>query len=202
MDKSRRNYLKAAIGTLVGVGAVAVVKSCNRSMMPSDYRKKNLPYKIVDISKLDNGQRIVIEFRGLPINITKRTKEQIDKLKEKNEKLRDPFSKQSYQPEGLDPLLRSFRDDIFVHVNMCTHLGCSPQHINEDFHDIARKSKLPGGYICACHGAEFDAAGRVLKYGPAQYNMVIPNDEFCNSNKIKITEVKNPNVYYPSKNDK
>ena len=44
---------------------------------------------------------------------------------------------------------------FFIAIGLCTHLGCIPSYFPD-------KKK----FICACHGGQFDTAGRVLKSPP------------------------------------
>ncbi len=46
-------------------------------------------------------------------------------------------------------------DRFFVAIGLCTHLGCIPAYYPDELK-----------FICACHGGQFDAAGRVLKAPP------------------------------------
>ena len=47
------------------------------------------------------------------------------------------------------------KDRFFIAIGLCTHLGCIPAYYPD---------KLK--FICACHGGQFDTAGRVLKSPP------------------------------------
>ena len=53
-------------------------------------------------------------------------------------------------------------DHYFVAIGLCTHLGCIPAYY-PDQHK----------FICACHGGQFDASGKVLK-SPPPSPLVIP----------------------------
>jgi len=53
-------------------------------------------------------------------------------------------------------------DHYFVAIGLCTHLGCIPAYY-PDQHK----------FICACHGGQFDASGKVLK-APPPSPLVIP----------------------------
>jgi len=46
-------------------------------------------------------------------------------------------------------------DRFFVAIGLCTHLGCIPAYYPDELK-----------FICACHGGQFDTAGRVLKSPP------------------------------------
>src|SRR6476469_10783171 len=88
----RRRFLTAttAVVGAVGVGFVAVpfIKSWN----PSAKAKLAGAPVTQDISALQEGMRIVLEWRGQPIWIVKRTKQMLDVLPTLDPKLRDPKS--------------------------------------------------------------------------------------------------------------
>jgi ubiquinol-cytochrome c reductase iron-sulfur subunit len=60
-------------------------------------------------------------------------------------------------------------------VQVCTHLGCVPLGQQGEF----------GGWFCACHGSQYDTAGRV-RIGPAPENLAIPPYSFTADTKIRI----------------
>jgi hypothetical protein len=72
----------------------------------------------VDISALDVGQSITVEWKGKPVFIRKRTQEEIDQEKEVDIKnLKDPVKDEH----------RYLKDPkLIVLVGICTHLGCVP----------------------------------------------------------------------------
>ena len=53
-------------------------------------------------------------------------------------------------------------DHYFVAIGLCTHLGCIPAYYPDEHK-----------FICACHGGQFDASGKVLK-APPPSPLVIP----------------------------
>jgi len=42
-----------------------------------------------------------------------------------------------------------------------------------------------GGWICSCHGSQYDTSGRV-RHGPAPANLPVPPYAFVSDTKIKI----------------
>ncbi|KEZ95575.1 ubiquinol-cytochrome C reductase, partial [Xanthomonas vasicola pv. vasculorum NCPPB 895] len=87
-----------------------------------------------DISALQEGQRMVLEWRGQPIWIVKRSKAMLDALPSLDDRLKDPKSEnKDQQPEYVlkNPEYRSIKSDISVLVGLCTHLGCSPEMVAE-----------------------------------------------------------------------
>jgi ubiquinol-cytochrome c reductase iron-sulfur subunit len=70
-------------------------------------------------------------------------------------------------------------------VGICTHLGCSPQHlIDGAFSEYAEG--VAEGFFCPCHGSKFDMAGRVFKGVPAPSNLVVPPYMFIDDNTILL----------------
>ncbi len=185
IDRRRRRILTAAVTAVGGAGVVAAVVPFVSYMQPSaKTRAAGAPVE-VDIQKLEPGQLIVVEWRGKPIWILKRTKEQLDTLPKLNDRLRDPFSEQSQQPPSCKNIYRSIKPEYFVAVGICTHLGCSPTFRP----DVAPPDLGPewvGGFFCPCHGSRFDLAGRVFKGVPAPLNLVVPPYRFAGEHKIVV----------------
>jgi ubiquinol-cytochrome c reductase iron-sulfur subunit len=78
------------------------------------------------------------------------------------------------------------KDEYFVCIGICTHLGCSPspkfvegsaEGMNEQWH---------GGFLCPCHGSQFDLSGRVLKSMPAPDNLRIPPYKYLSDTRLLI----------------
>ena len=74
VDTSRRRFLTAAASVVGGVGAVYVAYPFLASMAPSERaRAAGAPVE-VDISKLEPGQMLTVEWRGKPVWIVNRTR--------------------------------------------------------------------------------------------------------------------------------
>ena len=70
-------------------------------------------------------------------------------------------------------------------MGICTHLGCSPQHLTDGaFSEYAEG--VPEGFFCPCHGSKFDMAGRVFKAVPAPLNLVVPPHQFLSDTTVLI----------------
>ena len=81
----------------------------------------------VDISKLQEGQQLTVEWRGKPIWIVKRSPEMMNVLPSLDGKLADPNSNKDQQPEYAKNAVRSVDESpVIVLIGICTHLGCSP----------------------------------------------------------------------------
>ena len=96
-----------------------------------------------------------------------------DSLPKLDVALADPNSEVAQQPPYCKNEHRSIKQEMFVAVGICTHLGCSPTFRPE----VAPADLGPdwlGGFFCPCHQSKFDLAGRVFKGVPAPTNLVIP----------------------------
>ncbi len=127
-----------------------------------------------DLSKVEPGQQVVIEWRGKPIWIVHRTDAMLAELDNltKGGKLADPESKSSKQPAFAAGPYRSKDKRYLVVEGVCTHLGCSPTKFDKGAPSMA--AEWPGGYVCACHQSQFDMAARVYSGMPAPKNLTIP----------------------------
>ena len=183
MNESRRKFLTFATGAIAGVGAVLASIPFVKSMNPPKHIKQKT--WDIDFAKLRPGQLMVHVVESKPIFIALRTKEDLEGLDIDNNKLKDPDSEESDQPELSKNKYRSIEPEIFVAEGLCTHLGCSPAHVKSDQNFLPPKAT--GGYFCPCHGAVYDSAGRVLKGGPAPRNLRVPVYEFIEDRKIRIS---------------
>ena len=181
-DPAKRRFLIGATAAVGAVGAVAVVAPFVASMFPSERaRAAGAPVE-VDISRLEPGMKIDVEWRGKVVWVMNRSKEMLESLPKFVPLLADPHSKNAgQQPANCANDTRSLKPAIFVVVGICTHLGCSPS-LKKDL------SPEGGGFYCPCHGSKFDYAGRVFKGVPAPTNLVVPPYYFVNDNRILIGE--------------
>jgi ubiquinol-cytochrome c reductase iron-sulfur subunit len=186
-DSNRRHFLGVATGVMGLVGAGFVAYPFLASWQPSA-RAQALGAPVeVDVSKLEVGGLLKVEWRGSPIWILRRTRQMLETLTlpEVAERLRDPDSRQSDQPDYARNQHRSRREDVLVVIGSCTHLGCAPL---ERF-DVAPAdlgADWRGGFFCPCHGSRFDLAGRVFAGVPAPTNLPIPPYMFTDDNTILI----------------
>ena len=184
VDKTRRNLVVAGsvAGGIAGVGAAVPFVA---SMWPSERaRAAGAPVE-ADISKIAPGELAVIEWRGKPVWVIRRTKEMLESLKAVAPRLTDPASKASEQPKYAENEYRSQKPEIMVMEGVCTHLGCSPQLKAADA-KAEMGGDWAGGFYCPCHGSKFDLAGRVYSGSPAPLNLVVPPYDFTSDTAIKI----------------
>jgi len=186
VDKTRRN-LVVATSVVGGAASVGAAVPFLASMWPSERaRAAGAPVE-VDVSRIPPGELAVIEWRGKPVWVLRRTKEMIESLKAVEPRLSDPQSKASEQPKYAQNEYRSASPELLVLVGVCTHLGCSPQEKPAD----AKAEMGPdwmGGFYCPCHGSKFDFAGRVFNGSPAPLNLVVPPYTVVSETKVVIGE--------------
>jgi ubiquinol-cytochrome c reductase iron-sulfur subunit len=186
VDKKRRN-LVVATSVVGGVAGVAAALPFAASMLPSDRAKAAGAPVEVDLSKLAPGEMAVIEWRGKPVWVIKRTKEMLDSLKAVTGKLTDPASKSSEQPKYAENEYRSQKPELMVMEGVCTHLGCSPQLKGADA-KAEMGGDWAGGFYCPCHGSKFDLAGRVFRGAPAPTNLKVPPYTIVSDTTLLIGE--------------
>lgn len=139
----------------------------------------------VDISKLEPGALLRVEWRGRVIFVLRRTQEMLATLGKDAALLRDPESEEPQQPEYAQNEHRSIRPEVLVVEGVCTHFGCAPMPRFE----VAPADlgpEWPGGFFCPCHGSKFDLAGRVFTGVPAPSNLLVPPHRYINDSTILI----------------
>ena len=184
VNKSRRN-LVIACSAAGGVAGVAAAVPFAASWLPSERAKAGGAPVVADISTLEPGQMMTVEWRSKPVWIIRRTKEMIDDLTKVDGKVSDPKSDVPMQPEYAKNEYRSIKPEVLVLVGVCTHLGCSPQEKPaEDKAEMG--ADWVGGFLCPCHGSKFDLAGRVYKGSPAPVNLEVPKYTYLSDTRILI----------------
>lgn len=185
VDQSKRRFLIAATSVAGGVAAAAVAVPFVTSMMPSERAKAAGAPVEADISKIEPGSMITVEWRGKPVWIVNRNQAMLDTLAGHDDKLSDPkLEVTSQQPEYCVNPARAIKPNIMVLVGICTHLGCSPSPKLQTGADMG--ADWPGGFFCPCHGSKFDLAGRVFKGSPAPINLVVPPHKYISDSVLLI----------------
>ncbi|GAB6263309.1 ubiquinol-cytochrome c reductase iron-sulfur subunit [Photobacterium sp. CCB-ST2H9] len=184
VSNGRRRFLTATTSVVGGLGAVAVAVPFIKSWNPSAKAKAAGAPVEVDISKLEEGQMIRVEWRGKPVWVVRRSQAILDELPTHDDRLRDPQAAEPQQPAYATNEYRSRKPEIFIAVGICTHLGCSPTYLPDTFSE--QVSGVPAGFFCPCHGSKFDLAGRVFQGVPAPLNLVVPKHMFLNDNTILV----------------
>lgn len=191
VDQGKRTWL-IATGCAGAVGGVAVAVPFVSTFAPSERAKAAGAAVEVDVSALQPGEKLTVEWRGKPVWVVRRTPEQLKALQSLDAKLADPASdRKAYPiPAYAKNSSRSIKEEYLVVIGVCTHLGCSP---SDKFTPGAQPS-LPddwvGGFLCPCHGSMFDMAGRVFKNMPAPDNLEVPPHMYLSDAKLLIGEDK------------
>jgi ubiquinol-cytochrome c reductase iron-sulfur subunit len=187
VNDGRRRFLTAATSAVGIAGVVGIATPFVGSWNPSAKAKAaGAPVK-QDISKLEPGQMINVEWRGKPVYVLHRTPEQIEDLARLNDKLKDPESViPDSQPAYISGIDRALRPEILVIEGLCTHLGCAPKFRPEvGAADLGGEAWL-GGFFCPCHGSKFDLSGRVYSGVPASQNLIVPPYSFEDNDILVI----------------
>lgn len=186
VDPRRRRLLIITTGLGV-VGTVFAATPFVQSMRPSARAKAAGAPVEVDISKIEPGQLLTVEWRGKPVWILRRTPDMLVSLEQDIPLLVDPYSTvDSQQPKYAKNATRSIKPEVLVLVGICTHLGCSPERRLEAGTESGLGPDWPGGFFCPCHGSKFDLAGRVFKNVPAPTNLVVPPHSYVADTRINI----------------
>ncbi len=167
-EPTRRDFLYVATGTVGAIGAIATLVPLISQMNPDASTIAAGAPIDVDLVPIAQGQIIKVFWRGKPIYISHRTKEEIEEAQAVQvSSLPDP------QPDSAR--VKPGHDQWLVVIGICTHLGCIP---------LAHQGQYDG-WFCPCHGSVFDTSGRI-RQGPAPTNLVVPPYEFVSDNKIRI----------------
>lgn len=187
VDTSKRWFLTKTASVMGAIGAVVVAEPFIASMQPSAKAQAAGAPVEIDISKLEVGQKVTILWRSKPVWILRRSPESLKALPSLTPSLRDPDSDESDQPQGAKNGARALKDEYFVALAICTHLGCAPTY-RPEIGPSDLGSDWLGGFFCPCHGSKFDLAGRVYKGVPAPKNLEIPPHHYLDDKKILIGE--------------
>ena len=186
VDLGRRRFLTATATVVGGVGAAFVAVPFLKSWSPSERAQAAGAPVEADISKLEDGSMMTVEWRGKPVWVLKRTEKMLAELPTLNDQLLDPRSEMaSQQPKYAQNANRSINPQILVLVGICTHLGCSPT-FRPDVAPADLGPNWKGGFFCPCHGSRFDLAGRVYKNVPAPSNLEVPSYRYLSDSRVLI----------------
>ena len=145
MNQTRRGFMGKVFGGVAGVGAVGALYAMKRSWDPLP-SVKAAGFTTVDLSSCVENKLVVEKWRGKPIFVLRKSA--------------DMVSAQTAEQTARDVIVNDAH--YMIAVGLCTHLGCIPAYKAEDH-----------GFLCACHGGEFDASGLDTK-APPPSPLVIP----------------------------
>lgn len=174
VNEKKRRFLVGATAVVGGVGSAAVAVPLIWSMWPSARAKAAGAPVEVDLSRVEPGMQLTVEWRGAPVWVLHRTPEMLDSLTKGDASLADAQSNDSSQPEYAKNPHRSRDPKYLVVKGVCTHLGCSPT-LRKEIGAADLGADWPGGYFCPCHQSKFDLSARVFKGMPAPKNLEVPS---------------------------
>jgi ubiquinol-cytochrome c reductase iron-sulfur subunit len=191
VDQSKRTWIAITCGA-GAVGATAVAVPFVSTFAPSERaRAAGAPVR-VDISALQPGEQMTVEWRGKPVWILHRTAEMLASLEPMDGRMADPESRRTAYP--TPPYARnrhrSIKPEFLVAVGICSHLGCSPSARLTPGPQPSLPADWPGGFFCPCHGSTFDVAGRVFRNMPAPDNLEVPPHMYLSETVLLIGEDK------------
>lgn len=185
VDDKKRRFLLGAASVVGGVGVVAAATPFVMSFWPSARaRAAGAPVE-VDLTKIEPGQLITVEWRGQVCWALNRTPAMMATLPKLDSRLADPNSNNSIQPADCKNEHRSSKPEMWIAVGICTHLGCSPT-FRPDVAPPDLGADWLGGFFCPCHQSKFDLAGRVYSGVPAPTNLVVPPHRYVSDTKVVI----------------
>ncbi len=176
-EPTRRDFLYVATGAMAAVGAAAAAWPFIDQMNPST-AVLALASIEVDLTPIQVGQSITVKFRGHPLFVRRRSPKEIAEAKAVAlSDLPDPIARNLNLPDDAPATdaNRETKAEWLIVSGVCTHLGCTPTAFEGDF----------GGWLCHCHGSQYDTAGRIRK-GPAPQNLEIPVYSFLSPTRIKV----------------
>lgn len=132
----------------------------------------------VDLSPIKPGQQVVLTWRSHPLFVRRRTPREVAEARAVPvSALLDPLARNANVAEDAPATdqNREIRSEWLILVGVCTHLGCTPTAFEGNY----------GGWLCHCHGSQYDTAGRVRR-GPAPQNLAVPKYAFLSDTRIKV----------------
>lgn len=164
VDESRRDFLSTVTTTFGAAGAACAAYPLIKQMSPSDDVKAQATTE-VNLSEIPLGESKIVMWQGKPVFIKHRTASEI-------EEARAGDATATIDPQKDEDRVQ--KAQWLVTLGVCTHLGCVPNSGGN--HE---------GWLCPCHGSQFDSSGRV-RVGPAPTNLEVPPYTFLDDNTIKI----------------
>src|SRR5437764_14562959 len=111
MDKRKRRFLIGATAAVGSVGVVAAAVPLGMSFWPSERAKAAGAPVEVDISRLEPGQKINIEWRGKVCWLINRTPDMLSNLPKMDARVADPKSEVEQQPAYCKNDTRSIKSN-------------------------------------------------------------------------------------------
>jgi len=170
---NRRKLLERIVQGFAAVGAGFVIYPFFKAGIPGNGATAGLE---VELSDLRPGQAKLVHWLGRKVIVRRQSDAMLDYLERDANKLKDPKSKDSSQPDFARNTFRSRRPGVFVAFNNCTHLGCEVDVVND----------TGVGFKCPCHQSDYDYSGRVMKGAAAPLNLEVPSYAYVSDNRLKL----------------
>lgn len=179
---TRRDFLYVASGAVGAVGVACVAWPLIDQMNPSAAALA-MGTTEIDLTAIQPGQQIVYKWRGQPLFVRRRTPAEIAAAKAVDvASLPDPLAENANLAANAPATdaNRATKPEWLIVKGVCTHLGCTP---------TVSTPQMPegdyGGWLCHCHGSQYDTAGRIRK-GPAPRNLDVPPYTFLSATRVKV----------------
>ncbi len=136
---NRRDFMGMALGGFTALGGIGALYAMKKTWDPLP-SVKSAGFTTIDLKDAPENVLVTEKWRGKPIFVLKQSKEMVAKAKKSKE---------------IDRLIKIGDDYYMVAVGLCTHLGCIPGYNPET-----------EGFLCACHGGQYDSTAMVTKAPP------------------------------------
>jgi ubiquinol-cytochrome c reductase iron-sulfur subunit len=176
-EPTRRDFLYIATGVAGAVGVGLAAWPFIDQMNPTSAVLAMASIE-VDLAPIQPGQSVVYTFRSHPLFVRRRTPKEIAEAKSVPlSELPDKLARNKNLPDDAPATdeNREIKAEWYISSGVCTHLGCTPTSNEGDY----------GGWLCHCHGSQYDTAGRIRK-GPAPQNLEIPKYTFLSPTRVKV----------------
>ncbi len=137
----------------------------------------------MDLAPVQAGQQVIVKWRGHPLFVRRRTPAEIAAANAVDvNSLPDPLANNDNLADSAPATdaNRATKPEWLILIGVCTHLGCTP---------TVSTPQMPqgdyGGWLCHCHGSQYDTAGRIRK-GPAPRNLEVPPYTFLSATRVKV----------------
>ena len=165
-EATRRDFIHIAAGAAAAGAGVMVAWPLINQMNPAADTLALASIEF-DLTKVQEGQQVVIKWQGKPVFVRYRTPAELAKVIEEGA-VGSPAQTDAERT-------KAGHEKYLVVIGSCTHLGCVPTFNAGEY----------GGWFCPCHGSHYDASGRIRK-GPAPLNLIVPNYEYMSDTRVKI----------------
>ncbi len=136
----RRDFMGMALGGFTALGGIGALMAMKKTWDPLP-SVKAAGFTTIDLKDAQENVLVTEKWRGKPIFVLKQSKEMVEKAKKSGKE--------------MDRLIQIGDAHYMVCVGLCTHLGCIPGY------DASKQ-----GFLCACHGGQYDGTAMVTKAPP------------------------------------